>query len=622
MAEMSDKQIIDWILSCRDEADEAKKDRMDRNKENYDMYHLKYDFSHKEEGQSTEVLSKQSMAVESIKSFFQQALVDIGDWWKAECRYAVDPAALAVRPEEITKLTNYMLEEANYFSHVGNSVQSALLGSLSIAKVHGCSADKPKYISRKKGRGKNLKRWIEKVEDESWRLKFNVIRQENYYPDPSGNGLYEIEDMWMDHHELLEAAEEGLYDMAEVRKVPVGGASETIEEYDKAREVGQNTYSSGHRPKVKITEFWGCIIDPTTGEEVHSNVVATIANDTFLIRKPEANPLWHQKSPYVVAPLMEVANSVWHKAPMDAPTQHNKALNEMYNLMVDAGFKQVHAISQLRKDALDNPAQVSNGIKSGTTLVVNSMLPVGGKVLEPLTAVQIPAESMNIFNIMNQEFNASALTNDLRQGVMPFRAVKATEVVEASQTITSVFQGIAKNYESRKSVRELELAWQTVAQNWDRIDKDTFISLFGAERGEELYQMSPQDVFAATVNGVKFRVFGISLTLAKAQDFRKLTTLMQTISASPMLMEEFLKKYDLGKFLGEIMTALDIDKNKLEIPIQVQKTMVQPGGEQVAPGSDLMSQVPNAGAGSLADLFGGPEMPQSQFPGSPATTGM
>lgn len=622
MADLSDKQIIDWILACREEADEAKRDRMNRNKENFDMFHLKHDFSHKDEGQSTEILSRQSMAVEQIKSFFQQALVDIGDWWKAQCRYSHDEAGLPLRSEEITKLTNYMLEEANYFSHVGNSIESALLGSLAISKTYGCMKPKPKYISRKSGRGKSMKRWLEKIENETWKLKFDVVRAQHYYPDPSGKGLYEIEDMYLDYHEVLELAEEGVYDLEVVKQLPLGSIADALEEQDKARETGQNTSSGSHRPQVKLTEFWGCIIDPTTGEEIYDNCVATIANDTYLIRKPEPNPLWHQRSPYNASPLMEVANSVWHKAPMDAPTQHNRALIELYNLMVDAAFKQVHAISQLRKDALDNPGQVSDGIKPGQTLVVNSLLPVGGKVLEPLTQVQVPPESFNILNLMSQEFNSSALTNDLRQGVMPFRAVKATEVVEASQTITSVFQGIAKNYEAKQSTKELELAWMTTAQNWDRIDKDVFIALFGKERGEELAQLSPQDVFAATAGLFKFHVFGISLTLSKAQDFRKLTTLLQTISASPMLMEEFLKKYDLGKTLGEIMTSLDIDKSKLEIPQAVQNTMAPPEqGAPEQPGADMMSQVPQAGAGSLQDLMGGPQLPQTEFPGSPAIPG-
>lgn len=623
MADLSDKEIVDWIISCRDsEADEAKRDRMNRNKDNYDMYHLKHDFSHKEAGQSTEVLSKQAMATEQTTSFFQQALADAGEWWKAESCYPSLEESMLVKPHEITKITNRKLEESVYFNHVGGSVKSALLGSLAISKTYARMKPKPRFVSRKKGRGKSLKRWIEKIEDKTLELKFDVVRQENFYPDPTGRGLYVIEDMWLDYSDVLALAEgdEAVYDLAEVKKLSKGVGQEGEQEFDKARETGQNTFSGGHRPKVKLTEFWGTIIGKD-GEIAFENVVATIANDTVLIRKPEPNPLWHQKSPYTASPLLNVPNSVWHKALMDAPTQHNRALNELYNLLVDAAMQQVHAIKQVRKDYLDNPAQISNGIKPGATLAVTSGLPLQGKVLEPLTAVQVPAEAFNIFNIMGQEHNASALTNDLRQGVMPFRAVKATEVVEASQTITSVFQGMAKNFEVMHITKELELAWMTTAQNWDKIDKEEFISLFGQQRGEELSQLSPQDVFASTVNGVKFRVFGVSLTLSKSQDFRKYQTFLQTLAAAPMFMEEYLKRYDLGMLLGEIMTSLNLDKHKLEVPEAVQATMRQPQGGAPEQGPDMMSQQPQASSGTLADMMGTPQFPQTQFPGSPALAG-
>lgn len=624
MANLPEQEVINWIQQCRDEADEAKTDRKALNEDNYDMFHLRHDFAHKQEGQSQEILSKQSMAVEQIKSFFQQALADIGDWWKCYPYFEEKEQMMPIRAHEITKITNHMLEKGLYFSHVGNCIESALLGSLAIAKVYGCFKPKPRFVSMKKGRGKNLKRWIDKIDDYTWQTEFKIVRQENYYPDPTGRKLYEIEDMWMDLYEVqdLSRGDYAIYDAAAVAKIGKGAVDQAQEEFSAAREAGQNVSNSGHRPKVKITEFWGTILD-SDGNVCYENVVATVANDSILIRKPTPNPFWHQQSPYIASPLMEVSNSVWHKAPMDAPTKHNRALIELYNLLVDAAMKQVHAVSQMRKEALDNPAQVADGVKPGMTIMVNSLLPVGAKIMEPVTQVQIPGEAFNIFNIMGQEFNASALTNDLRQGVMPFRAVKATEVVEASQTITSVFQGMAKNYEARQSTRELELAWMTTAQNWDKIAKEEFIALFGKERGEQLSQLSPEDVFAATVNGVKFRVYGISLTLSKAQDFRKLTSFLQTIGGAPALMEEYLKKYDLGKLLAEIMRALDLDTDKLEIPVAQQATMQAQEGAPQEGGPQDMSQVPQAGAGNLADMFsgGGPGIPHSEFPGSPATAG-
>ena len=622
---LSPAEIVDFITLCRDEADEAKTDRLDKNKNNYDMFHLKHDFSHKEEGQSEEILSRQSMAVESTKAFFQQALADFGDWWSAESCYPDAEAAMKVKPHEITKLTNYMLERAGYYSHVGNSIETALLSSLVIAKVGGRYIPKPKYVAKKKGRGKGLTRWVEKTNDKTWELNFSIVRAENYYPDPKPGPirLYEIEDSWVDVADLraLMMSDDD-FDMELYDKVASSpGLDEHTEDFGRARETGHNVSNSSARKRVKLTEFWGSILN-SEGEIVFENVQAIVANDVDLILPPRPNPLWHQTSPYRAAPLIEVANSVWHKALMDAPTQHNRALIEMYNLMVDAAMMQVHGISQLRKDWLDNPAQVVNGIKPGMALIANAMCPPGAKVLEPLFNVVIPPEAFNVFGIVSQEFNSSALTSDLRSGMNAGPNTSATAIVEQSQTITSVFTGMAKNYEAKQITKELEASWMTTAQNWNDIDREVFVSLFGAQRGEELYRLPATEVFASTVSGIRFRVYGITQTLGKAQDFQKLTTLLQTVASSPVLLEEFFKKYDLGRLLGEIMTALDIDKHKLEIPEEVQRTMG--GGDAGAPvaGPQDMSQV--ADAGSLNDYMTGtetPGIPQTSFPGSPALIG-
>ena len=619
MADDNQADLIKYILACKLEAEDAKHDRMLLNKDNYAMFQLKHDFAHKEPGQSMEVLPKQRMAIEQTKSFFQQAIADLGEWFDIKLKdYSIPEEALPIKPYEAKCLLTYMQKQASYFSHVGNSLQSGLLGSLIITKTTGKMTPKPKFVVRNEGKGKSHKKNVEKVEDKSWQLKPYVVRQEDYYPDPTGKCLYEIEEMWCDLHEViaLSKGDDAIYDSELVSQLSTGMQEDGLHQSEKALETGQNTTNSTPRPKVKLLEFWGDVVSHE-GELLHENVVMTLANDKWLIRGATPNPLWHQASPFTAAPILEVVNSVWGIALADAGTKLNRVIIELNNLILDAAFKKVHAISQIRVNDLVDVSQVSNGIKSGTKLLVKSTLPHGGKVMEAVEEADVPADAINVLNIYQQEFNAAMLTNDLRQGVMPFRAVKATEVVEASQTITSVFQGIAKNIEAKFIEPEIELQWMTIAQNWDLISKDIFVSLFGIQRGTELSQMDPQDVFVATVNGYKFQVYGISQTLSKQQDFRKLTTLLQTIGASDVLIEEFIKKFDFGKLLGEIMTALNIDKNKIAIPQQDGYSQggqpAQAGGPRMGLNQD-MSQVPAPANSPMADIFGSQGIPSTQFP--------
>jgi len=593
----SDSDMLKYMESCWNEADTVKENRMRLDEANYDMYHMRHDFSHKNEGQSTEILSKVRMSVESTKSFFQQALADLGEWFGIEYQHdGTQPEeTLPVRKHEAEKLLAFMLKQAKYFSHVGSLVQRGLLGGLMISKTHGELIPKQKYKLKKAGKGKDYSKKVLAVDDKTWQLKFDRVRGANYYPDPTGKGLYVIEEMWMDLHEVYKKArgENAIYDLEAVKRLSTATNEESYERRDKERETDQaNDHTQrAHRPQVRIKEYWGDIVGED-GELLYENIVFTVANDTEVIRKPTPNPLWHQKDPYNHTPLIEVDGAVWPIALMDAATKHNHTLIEMLNLILDAAFKKVHAPSQVRVDDLVDPTQVSDGIPPGIALLVKSSLPPGAKVMEPLEATDVPNDALNVFNLLNQEYNSSALTTDLRSGVLPDRAVKATEVVEQSQTITSVFQGISKQIEENQITPELEMAWCMIAQNWDMISKDIFVSLFGEKRGTELSQIDPEDIFVSTVGGFKFKVYGISQTLARAQDFQKFTTLLQTIASSELLIEEFIQKYDMGKLLGEIMSTLDIDKHKIEID-RPAAGGIQGIGGQISPNTD-MSQTPAA----------------------------
>ena len=596
--ELTEEYCRRYILSLKDEADQAKKNRMDLNRDNYAMYQLEHDFSHKMKGQSREVLSKTRNATESSKAFFQQALADLDDWFRIEASDGTSGEGMVVRPEEMQKLLGYMLKRADYFSHVGASTQAGLLGSLAVSRVRGSMVPKPRFKTKAEGKGRSYKKHVVVTEDKTWELRFDNIRQEDYYPDPTGEKLYEIIETTIDLHlvKQLASGDNAIYDKAAVDELQPWGDSD-LQEEKQARETGQNTTHGAMRPRVRITEFIGTVVDDQTGDILAENVLITIANNTTVIRKPTPNPMWHQRSDIVAAALIEFANSVWGIAMMDAGTKHNRSLIELFNLMLDAAMKAVWGINQIRTDVLDDPSQITDGIRWGTNLKVNASLVPGAKVMESVVTGEIPQEVITMYNLLSQETLTSMKTNDLRMGAQSMRAVKATEVVAAENSITSEFQGIAKNFEEKKIQPELEIATWTICQHWDEIDKEVFISLFGRERGEQLSQLEPQEVFVQTVNGMKFEVFGISLTLRKQADFRKWTTLLQTISSSEVLIEAFLSKYSFEKLLGEIMTAIDLNKTKIEqdrAPMAVETApMEQPGG---APGAmpETMSQIPQA----------------------------
>lgn len=630
-AEYDDKDLINCISNYRAESKEARRERMDKNKLNFDAYHLRQDFGYKLEGQSREFLPKMSLAVEQNANMIQQGLMDIGDWFAVEPQSGMNEDTMSIKPSTIYKILERQLAKDGFMRKVSDLTKLGLLGSLIICKVGGKYVKKPKFIAETKMEDGKYYKHLVKKDDKAWQLDIKLVRHEDYYPDPTGRGLYEMEDIYMDYHDVLRLATgpDAIYDLEVVKKLE--GTSESTnsgadQNWNKSRETGQNVTTSTYRRQVKLTEVWGNLLN-SDGELVHESVVCTVANDVHIIQKPTPNPYWHQESPYLAVPLLSVPHSVWSKALMDAPTALNIAINELFNLSLDGGMMSVHGIKQIREDWLSEPQQVADGIAPGSTLKANASCPPGFKVLERVDTSGVPQDALKMLEMTNQEFYAAALSNEMRGGGMDFKNVRATAVVESSQAINNMFTGIAKQIEGDENsgliTPLLQKAWKVVAQHIGELDPNELKALVGAQTLNKLLTMGPEEIFADTVQSAAFRTFGISATLNKQKDFTKMTALLQTIASSEAMMEAFIKKYDFTKFLTELMRSLDIPSFKLEADekdggdLSQQQPQMPGMGQGEMP--NAQSQIPQAGAaGNQSDLNPLAQM-QPQFPPSRAT---
>lgn len=587
-----DSKIVQIMEIYFQEAEDAKRIRMDLNSRNFESYHARQDYSHKQKGQSKEFLPKQSMAVEQLTSFIQQGLIDGAKWYQA----MKEPGATsAFQDHEIDLILGRQLKKNDIAAKMADMIKLGLLGSLMIVKVGGIKKQRIEYRAETK-LFPVPKKVLKKRMSDVWQLDLSIVRQQDYYPDPKGK-LYEIEEIEMDFWELKRLADQfpNDFDSAAVSALGASFSNDSTDQREKkARETDQNPTYQDSRKRVRLRELWGNILDPVTGELLHENVVCRTV-DQHVVSPPKENPLWHGESPYVVSPIIRVPHSTWHKALMDNATCLNEALNEVYNLMLDGGMSSVFGIRQIRPQWLSDPSQISNGTPAGTTLEVNNSCPPGEKVLERVDTGTLSAEAINIYNLTDRELTSAALSNDVRLGNLPQRQVKATEIVAAQNSLTSTFNGIIKVVEAGAMVKILEKSWLTIAQFMDDLDDKDMEALLGPGRAQALRALSKEERFAASAQGHKFRVFGLSSILNKVQDFQKFTALLQTIGKDPILFQEFSKKYSMTKFMGEIVKSLDIDEQKIlasqeeMVQRQQEMAMAQMMGQQ---NGDQQSQVP------------------------------
>lgn len=573
VAKGSDLTVLTAIRQYKTEAKRAKWSRTLKNRANQRAAILEFDTSYKLRGQSKESLPKLSMAIEQFSAAIKRALTDFGDWFRCE----VSPES-PLTGEKIRALMMVYLGKLSdgyvtmpFAVLMSDAMKLAALKSLAILKVHGGHITDKRFTVERGLSALELGGTLfpkvtydlSRQDVTVWRPWIDLVRDEDYFPDPRGHGLYEIQEIETDLGHLQEWAKAGVYDKAAVDRIDED--FQNIEqEIIKIRYVGQDIAPvPSFRKRVILHELWGTILGPR-GRIVKKNCVATVANDKYVIRPPQDNPWWHGESPFVVFPLLRVPHSVWHKALADHGTALNIAMNELYNLMLDGGLASVWGIKQVRPDWLEDPRLISDGIPQGVTLPVNANCPPGGKAVEVVATGGVPQDALALFNISDREFNAGMMSNDLKFGQVSPRQVKATEVVASEQGTASMLDGIIRDIEDLGIGPLLRKTFLNLMQFADDLDSDDVVGAIGTTAAVVLSRMSPAQRFA-TFHGARFKVFGLSAVRARARDFSKLAALLQFTGSSPMMAQAFFQNYSPLAVLNHALKLLNVDPAALKM---------------------------------------------------------
>lgn len=540
------------LKSYVSESDEARRSRMEQNKLNFEMYNMNQDFSHKVEGQSKEFIPKTFIAVEQLTANLLQGIFDTKKWFStSSSKKAADDE---LNDDDVWKILDYRIRQMKFSTTLADALKSGFIGSLVILKLHGYKKKRLDQVEEVEGK-------IKKVYKNFRDSCFKTIRQEDFFIDPTGSGLYLAEKMYLDHHVLIERAKEEPENYYMERILDLQSDEDSDEKAEKSRETGQDISSVNSRKRVAVYDFYGTVVNEK-GEVLLRDINLLFDKNGKILSKPMPSPLWERENPYLFTGIIRVPNSVWHKALIDAPAALNKALNEMFNLILDSGLMATHGIKQVREDWLEDPSEIANGVTPGMTLRVNSNAPADGKVLQRVDTSTPNNEGPVVYNMTEREFNMAAFSNDLRMGSLPQRAVKATEIVASNQSINNVFSNIVLLFEEF-TTELITMLWQDTAQNFSEMDLQAMEQIIGPDKLQKILTENNAQFYTKYVIGRKFQVFGISNAVNKIEDFRKYTALLSTISGIPKLAEEFQLKYSFSALIEEVIRALDIDTDKI-----------------------------------------------------------
>ena len=584
--------VVTAVLACRDESEEARRERDDRNKINYDAVHCRQDLSSKFKGQSHEFLPKVAMALEQFCAFVKRGLISSGDYFSV--KLTPDPAVVGGPLSEsgVVKLLRHRLENfsqicpgcTDFPTTISDGIKVGALGALTILKVCGHFVPTRRPLVQMDEMGEHLA--IE--EGRIWRLAVELVRPEDYYPDPTGRGLYEIHETRMDLYELIDRSEgdypeydrDAVMDLAENATHYVDSEDES--EIERATDQPPADTPS-FRKQVKLLEFWGTLLDSdgnvATREDENGgrtqlrNIRCTVANEKYLVRKPEPNPYWHQQSPFVVGIMHRVPFSVFHRGVYDFAVGLNLAMNEVFNLIIDGGIGAVWGVRQVKKDALENAKEFDDGIPQGSTMFVKSDFPDGVPVMQQLTAGGVPQDALAAYQLLEREFNAATMMSQTSKGDTPRKEVSATATASADQATGMFFDSIIGDIEQTVIEKALHLAWLTMLQNADDWNEDDTVGCIGPQAAAALQQMSPARRYIMYGQGARFRVTGLSSMIARTREFQKIMAALAALAQSPVLLQAFFQSSSPQKLLNYLFKCLMIDIEDLSMTEEEKATM-------------------------------------------------
>jgi len=190
-----------------------------------------------------------------------------------------------------------------------------------------------------------------------------------------------------------------------------------------------------------------------------------------------------------------------------------------------------------------------------------------------VTTGTVPPDAIRMFGVVSQQHDSSTMVNDIRRGQLPEKEVKATEILSADQAASAFFDGLTSTVEETGLRQVVWKSWCVAMQHLEDTMTGDVQDAIGEKAALELMLLTPEERYVLFAQGASVKVFGISALITRARDFQKLMAMLQTVQQSPILLQEFMRRFSPKKVLDRIFKTLNINPSDLEMTAEEQKEM-------------------------------------------------
>ncbi len=625
-ARMSERDIINWVVACREESATAR-----ATLEPYwtyweDLYNLRTWDRDKQEWQSQILIPEIRTKLRVAMSMIQSGLLDAPEFFKAvNLGMPFDDEAVRF----IQRMMEIVQTDAGYVdAALGAIDQGLLLGS-------GCMGlSIEEYVDRRphvqEPTPQEMQAWqmqawqaqmmgmppppppqpfVEAVPERRARFRWTMKDLWWQYPDPRAPHYsvvkYHVEESEVDEDDIHERARAGVYDGVDDIGAP-SGARQSRYAQQRRNDLADATRTQRRRHCVQ--EFTGNIYDGD-GHCVAENWIVTVVNEKAIVRIGP-NPLWRRKSRYAWVTPLPFRGRVWGRSLIDADAHIQVAYQNYLNLVLDsAKYETLKAFvwNSSKSDEPNAPDSIEPGrVYKGTDSSVLTPLQLGGANINGIW----PA-----LNALLEWGGKSTQIGEWADGSPTSRGrpTKA-EVLTKTSAGTSYVHNMVRDLERTFLEPSLEMTYEAVVQ-FGSDETDPRLGALLREYGGPQWFADPMARLALLDKNFRIKVGGISMIMSRETLTERMMQFIQTMGMMGMM----IPPETMAQLPFIVLSGLGLTPEQIGYPTSPQAYQNLLMQIQMQQAAQMGGGGPGGGPGMLthATATGGPIPPGSPPPGPP-----
>jgi len=575
-----DKEIGSFFQEAFRVANDTREPRERVWKACWALYNGQYDWSGKAGWQSKINIPRVRESVDKAAATFKRSLLRMKQFYQIESE-----TRLGIQMGLFTKsLIDYWLEhgDVQFITELTTAFKSGLLTGVAALKVWWrWQTERGPYVADKieqipgidplTGQAYTTEKPYKdlSVEDRvKGMLGVRAVDPFNLWRGPRDS--YSIERAYVDLAYLRQMAKQGVYDNDAVDKLQGAGTAEKdkTDQQRRAKE-GTHTAQSKYIKEIPIYHYWGPLYDEE-GELLREAITFTVAGDEkdIVVRKPQANPFFHKKDPYVVGTPYVVPFALYNRGMAEDILGVATMITELSNLIVDGAQYDVLKAFTVDKDLIQNPQDLVKGLYPGAVIFEKGLEnPSDKDIVKTIDMGKMPTEALATLGMLDREIQLSSDVSNPMPSKLASRTLGELQSNQA-QNLQSL-DDAARTLEETLIDPFLSRVAQTVYQYHVDYKLPRLVENF-PDLSYWMERMKAQERFAVMVGGSRFKARGISIFLEKQQQIQNAVQFIQLMMNIPGL----LQRVNIDAWLEEILVGLGYNPNKI---------LLKPATSPVAP---------------------------------------